>query len=120
MRSDGTSSDIFPMGKHIEEVWNGLDHFENSTGDILKPLSQWTGTESIPIGVTFGVAGGYSGGVSYDNCLIQNYISGESATEARTIFETAMHHYDTKRTIKILKKDYIPDVLEAMESVLNG
>ena len=117
MRDAGTSSDIFTIGKHIEETWNGLDHFENSTGDILNPLSQWTGTESIPIGTG---DDGYSDGVSYDNCLIQNYISGESSVEARTIFETAMHHYDTKRTIKILKKDYIPNVIEAMESVMNG
>lgn len=116
MRNAETSSGIFTIGNYIEEAWNGLDHFENSTGDILNPLSQWTGTESIPFGT--GDAG-YPNGVSYDNCLIQNYISGESATEARTIFETAMHHYDTKRTIKILKKDYIPDVIEAMESVMN-
>ena len=115
LRSAGISSGVFTIGKHMENVWDGLDHFENSTGDILNPLSQWTGLVSIPIGT----GGGYDGGVSYDNCLIQNYISGESAVEARTIFESAMHHYDTKRTIKILNKDNIPDVIEAMESVMN-
>jgi len=116
MRDAGTSSDIFTIGKVINEAYHAVDHFEDSDGNVMCPLSQWTGVDSFPIGDP----GGVSGGVSYDACLIQNYVSNSDSTYARTIFETAMQKYESKRSIKIFNKEYIPEVIEAMESIMNG
>jgi len=117
----GSTSGTFTLGKIVDYAYYGLDHFEGTSGDLLNPLSQYIPGTTISHPIIGAVGQTHDGtvGVSYDNCLLQNYISGDDATYAVTIWENKMMNYDNKRTIKILRPDYVPVVLEAVEKLLN-
>ena len=116
----GSHCNMFVVEKMLNESYYSLDHFEDPDGNRLNPLSQYVPSDyDLPLGAYGNTVFGLEA-VSYDNCLLQNYISGDDATYAVTIWEKVMREYDDKRTIKILRPDYVPKVIEVTERLLNA
>lgn len=109
----------FTIANVVDSAYNGLHHFEGLSGEVLNPFSQYvSGSTIYPVGAAGASVEGHDA-VSYDNCLLQNYVTNTDSTRAVTIWQNKLNELEDNRSIKILNRDYIPKVLEVMEKVMN-
>jgi len=128
----GTSADgsTYNVGAYLARVVDqnhaSVHHFENSIDKtILNPLGApptgGTGEQAVvghtAGGQTIGTTGDNS---TYDDTLLQNYIVGLTDTYTKTNFEYETEENEKKRTIKLVRPDYIAKVVREFEALMRS
>ena len=144
----GTSADgsTYNVGGYLNRLVDSnhysIHHFENSIDNtILNPLGAppfgITGEQAV-VGHTIDVDcdypwvailgcegytwGGDSGGitVAFEDTLLQNYIDDASPTFVVTNFEYETERNEEKRTIRLVKPEYIQRITSEFEQLMQG
>jgi len=103
-----------------------LHHFENSGSTLagyddvgggyqtttvwLDPLSKYTGSTQVSMG---------SGGVTYGNTLLYQYVEGVSSTYAVTNYTDELNKNEDNRKIALLNPTYLDQVVKEFKSLIN-
>ena len=130
----GTSADgaTYNVGGYLARLvdlnYAAVHHFENSIDKtILNPLgappSGGTGEQAV-VGHTSATEGytyGSSGSnVTYDDTILQNYVADQSSTYVKTNFEYETERNEERRTIRLIRPEYIQRITSEFENLMQG
>jgi len=107
------------IGRVVTENRASAHHFADSTGDYLNPYgtppSEGTGDQTL-----LGQQGSFSGGytVEYEQTILQNYAVDSVDTYTVTNYEYEEAQNESKRSIKLLKPQFINAVVQEFEKVI--
>jgi len=105
----------------IEDGIYGLNHFETATGGYIDPLSAIS--DGTPLGLTGATGDFISTPPQFYQTRLGTYlgISGARNTDfIKTNYETESELNDDKRSINLIHPDYLDDVVNAFESVIQA
>ena len=102
-----------------------LHRFENPIDNtILNPFGApptgGTGEQNLISGSTGNIDGSATVGISYEDCLLQNYISDSVDTYTKTNFQYETERNEEKRTIKLIRPEMVQKVLIEFENLMQG
>ena len=118
----GDGSNVYTVsniGRVITENRASAHHFADSTGDFLNPYgtppASGTGDQTL-----LGQQGSFSGGytVGYEHTILQNYAVDSVDTYTVTNYEYENVQNESKRSIKLLKPQFINAVVQEFEKVI--
>jgi hypothetical protein len=107
------------IGRVVTENRASAHHFADITGDFLNPYgtppSAGTGDQTL-----LGQQGSFSGGytVEYEHTILQNYAVDSVDTYTVTNYEYEEEQNESKRSIKLLKPQFINAVVQEFEKVI--
>jgi len=127
----GTSADgsTYNVGGYIARLvdlnYEALYRFENPIDNtILNPFGTpptgGTGEQNLISGSTGNFDGGATVGISYENCILQNYIVDSTDTYTKTNFQYETERNEKKRTIKLIRPEMVQKVLVEFEDLMQG
>ena len=130
----GTSADgaTYNVGGYLARLvdlnYAAIHHFENSIDKtMLNPLGAppfgGTGEQAV-VGHTSATEGytyGSSGSnVTYDDTILQNYVADQSSTYVKTNFEYETERNEERRTIRLIRPEYIQRITSEFENLMQG